>query len=534
METFVQRALERWAVADTEDNTTVVGRAAAAEVVAAAWTWLVDGQWFVVHDGVVVSWRDNGPPEWAVYEWLHGQCEDDARWSGVGDRRRLNRALPQRAAVALLTVLGYPRIANITECYGRRVPDIHLCQWLQDLRQLPGWDARDDDPAWLFWRVYVAEYPRASPRTRRQKLRRLNAWLRRHPGHGAPVDEETAPVAADATTTRPVPAAFRDPRFAQVEAYVRLFVALRWTDHETALGLFRSMTVYAARSADRRHARCMATYVRPVYYLCAALTANRSVGTAPLLPVLDTATRQDCVDALAAVARDRGRCIKALYQFTTGRWRGLLPRWAGWVPITGREVGHRPLRRMRERDRFTEEEVDLLRETARADPVDHGLFTFCPPRTKPVCVVLVRLLHTGCRSGAACSLRVDDVCDGGQPRTVGHVEEKGGVRREFFIDDILRDALLGAIACNRGSVYVFPASTGIGRRSETGNDQWLRRLCARCNIHGDHVHVHALRRTTISMLLDAGNPLATVSQWIGHSSTDRTGPHKKMGGPPTK
>ena len=30
------------------------------------------------------------------------------------------------------------------------------------------------------------------------------------------------------------------------------------------------------------------------------------------------------------------------------------------------------------------------------------------------------------------------------------------------------------------------------------------------------------RRTTISMLLDAGNPLATVSQWIGHASVGMT------------
>lgn len=107
-------------------------------------------------------------------------------------------------------------------------------------------------------------------------------------------------------------------------------------------------------------------------------------------------------------------------------------------------------------------------------------------------------------------------------RDVASVEEKGGVRREFAIDPLLREALEGAIGCNRGSPYVFPANRGIGRRSESQNDAWLRRLCARCvpPIAGSHVHVHALRRTTISMLLDAGNSLECVSRWIGHHSTE--------------
>ena len=74
-------------------------------------------------------------------------------------------------------------------------------------------------------------------------------------------------------------------------------------------------------------------------------------------------------------------------------------------------------------------------------------------------------------------------------------------------------------------------------RLPRSNDTWLRALCARCGVYpgwcsarrvvtlqacGDHVHVHAFRRTTISMLLDAGNSLATVSSWIGHSSVAMT------------
>lgn len=49
-------------------------------------------------------------------------------------------------------------------------------------------------------------------------------------------------------------------------------------------------------------------------------------------------------------------------------------------------------------------------------------------------------MRIGCRSGAACSLRVDDICDQSQTnqtvvmRAVGRVEEKGGVWREFVLN----------------------------------------------------------------------------------------------------
>lgn len=69
---------------------------------------------------------------------------------------------------------------------------------------------------------------------------------------------------------------------------------------------------------------------------------------------------------------------------------------------------------------------------------------------------------------------------------------------------------------------MFPRHQGVGRRPEPANDTWLRRLCARANVRGEHVHMHALRRTVISILLDAGNSLHDVSQWIGHHSTEMT------------
>ena len=226
----------------------------------------------------------------------------------------------------------------------------------------------------------------------------------------------------------------------------------------------------------------MASYQRPFSRLCESLSAHQADRGANLFPLLAAATREDCIQALANVRRDQGRCIKALFQITNGPWGCLLPpQWSRFPVITRREVGYHPPRRQRARDRFTEDEVQQLRQEAQRDPISNGLFTF--------------FLHTGCRSGAVCGLRTEDVQNrDGTLRAVGSVEEKGGIRREFVIDSVLADALAGALALNRGSSYVFPKPMGIGRRTDSHNDQWLRHLCQRCDIHGDHVHVHALRR----------------------------------------
>ena len=485
----------------SEENTTAAGWVAAREVCQAFQQWVCDQP---------VSLADL--PERAVYEWLETECTHP-RWR----RSRLNRALPQRAVMALLVELAYPRVDNIAPFFARRGSMLELAEWLTELSTIRA--IRPDDPQWL-WNVYAALYDQVHPpKTVREKLRRWNCYLRR----SAPTTVTVARVSHDPA----VPLAVLDPANSDIDPFIRFFVVVRWPgDGEAVLAqCFRPMAHYASHCPDHRHGRAMHCFLRPVLYVFVAL-ASTTDGVQALLPVLATARRADVVEALAMVNRNRGRAIKAVFQLTHGAWAGLVGGpgvWERWAPITRQEVGHRPLRRARQRDRFTEEEVNRLRAAAASDPLDHGLFTLflhtvgggpMPAATPPP--------RLGCRSGAACSLRVDDVWDAasGTPRPVGSVEEKGTTRREFTIDPVLGDALGRAIACNRGSAYVFPAHRGIGRRPEGANDLWLRRLCTQCGIHGDHVHVHALRRTTISMLLDAGNPLAVVSQWIGHTSTE--------------
>ena len=397
---------------------------------------------------------------------------------------RINRALPQRVVQAALEILGYEQRANICVVRHRHRSHVDLRAWLTDLRAVPG---RAPDPAdgQRLWDFYHAEFVRTdrfSRRTLQEKLRRWNLHLRATGEPAARCGEPAPPVAPVADDT--------------VDPYIRFFAPVYWDDHAEALHLFGRLTAHVRGCKNWREARVLRSYVRPVFYLLLAL---QDPGRRAVMPALAVCTRAQCVHALSTMTRERGRAIKAVYRITHGPWGVFFPAaWAAWTarPITKHEVRYRPPRRLRDRDRFTEEEIQRLRELAAQHPVDHALFTFFLPTLPPRGWVLA---HTGCRSGAACSLRVDNVATLNPAlamRAVGRVEEKGGQCREFAIDAVLGPALEAAIRHNRGSAYVFPALQGVGRRSPGMNDQWFRGLCARAGIRGDHVHVHAIRRVS--------------------------------------
>lgn len=425
---IIRRTLLRWKNVDCEDNTTQKGVVAAGLVCREFLDW----------------WRPTGNrTEPDIYAWLQSVCQRP-EWR----RCRLNRALPQRVVVCLLTELGYTRVSNIHVTYDRRMSRIDLIGWWQDLRQtVPGRAADPEDPQWL-WNVCEAEWLRVDAYTRRARQEKLRRWNRYLLG-GA-----NAPCRLGATHP-PVPDTFLSDRFGMVDPYIRFFAIVRWSDHVRVLELFRTLVLYAANVSDRRHARSIASYVRPFFHLCVALYGEERAPGGALVPLLDTTTRADCAAALARVVRGRGRSLKAAFQFTGGVWSGLLPTWVGWPPLTRREVGYHPVRRQRQRDRFTDAELEAMRAVAAEDPLDHGLLTF--------------VLHTGCRSGAVCSLRVDDVCDVTTDpptmRAVGSVEEKGGQRREFAIDTVLAAALR---ACERRGDSCCLLSPRCRHREEPG------------------------------------------------------------------
>lgn len=500
--------LDRWAATESTENRGPAARRAAATV------------WRRFRDEILRSGDTDiaALPESRVYEWLT-MVQSDPMWHSG----RRNRLLPHRVVRAALEHAGYPRIHNILPVVTRHMTRMNLIQWWPDLVRLRPHNHAAN--ASLLWRAYCVETERTgyarAVKVRRERRRRWVRWVRTHTRASEWTDTDQ-PVDAG------LPPLFTDPRFVdRVDPYVRFFAPLLWPDDATAvLNFFRALHDHIRRTAatNPRRAAILAAYIRPFFRICVALTAQPP--TWSLMQRLDTCHRSDVVAAMSAVSRhhtprrvpDLGRCIKAVFQFTHGPWSALLPSWSGWMAVRRQEVGYHPPKRRRARDRFTDEEVDRLRRIARAaHPADHALLLFYPPLRRIHAARRCNFLHTGCRSGAACSLRVDDVVDPDTHaiRSDACVLEKGGERRHFTIDHELATALRSAINMNRGSAYVFPNVRGVGRRPPSQNDAWLRSLCSRCDppIHGAHVHVHALRRTTISMLIASTSTRQKKDRW---------------------
>lgn len=400
-----------------------------------------------------------------IHGWLQGVMRED-RWR-LGRR---NRALPYRVALAVLTVVGHPAASTLLpENFGRALSGVQLGLWLRELHAIPGRAPRPaEDPQWL-WNAYAWELEHqqrqggavhnTTVRSRREKLRRWRLHVAPH-----------ALVRDGGPDEPPLPDAFRNPEFATLDPYLRFFAAVRWADAEDVLRLLRGLATSAERCRDRRRGRVLAAYVRPFYHLCRAIlptsfpaASGTTTTITGLLPTLRGLSREALIEAVAQAPEpivDPGRCLRLLYQFTQGGPWGpaFLRPWSAWPAITARELGFHPSKRLRSRDRFTDEEVNRLRAFAEAQgPFHHGLLCFLLPYGPGVHAhtraIASPSLHTGCRSGAASSLRVDDVMDVplGAMRRVGRVAEKGGVWREFDVDPLLSRALLGAIGCNRGS-----------------------------------------------------------------------------------
>ena len=484
---LIDRAIHAWRARDTPANTGLRGRAEARRLC----------EDFLGRFGPAPFPLLREP---VIFQWL-ADLYREPRWCTRS--RRPNRAMPPRIIKALLRCAGYAGADNISgyqrRYHGTTAAVVELVAWQRELAG--GIDGRIFDDVrdnQLLWNAYVVAW-KAAGGAHKARADRHRSWTKHT---GCVVDDRAAPH-----TPPGVPPGFDDPRNARIDPYVRFFVGVRWGGTTEAMDLFRTLTAYCDHIDNEAHASTMRAYIRPFYRICVSLAP----AAASLVECLDRTTRESCIAALQTIRLDKGRCVKCLYQFTAGGpWAPLL-RWAPWRPISRREANYRPPKRQRLRDRFTDAEILRMQQCALSDPFAHGLLTF--------------LLHTGCCTGAVCHLLVRDVQDADakhRMRTLGSVREKGGVVRYFCIDPILMDALRGAIRCNRGSDHVFPANGGVHRRHKAQNALWLRQLCDRAGVVGSHVHMHAIRRTVISRLLDCGNTLSAVSSWIGHSSPTMT------------
>ena len=180
--------------------------------------------------------------------------------------------------------------------------------------------------------------------------------------------------------------------------------------------------------------------------------------------------------------------------------------------MTRTEIDYVPNKMQRIRSAFTMMELNRLTEEVKKDPWSLALLLF--------------YIHTGCRNNAANELLVDDVYDrtAGACRPEGVVLEKFGEHRRFDINPILGEALVAHIMSSGVTKYVFPVrkwwNSKRNKREVKGNISavlaWFKKLCAACNFQGDHCFIHAIRRSVITILVEAGNKIEDVSSWVGH------------------
>ena len=318
---------------------------------------------------------------------------------------------------------------------------------------------------------------------------------------------ELLAVVNEGRIARAMHSLYYEREYVNVPPALRACACFRWTDVRQALDLLASV---ANRSlVVPAHARTMwIVHTHTLYRMCSLLQPCGA-----LMPRLCAVSRSDVVEVLRC-HDGKSKMAHLIYQFTHGPCCDLLPwhdNWNNSRRITRRELGYIPNPIVRSRRSFTLTEVEVLFDATKAIPYDHALIRF--------------FVHTGCRRRAATLLRVSDICEAdGRLRNEGRVVEKFGEIRTFAIDHELGRAFADHITANAPSQFVFYDPRGGKDTRRRGHDisTWFRRLCASADIRGDHVHVHALRHTTITLLNECGNETTDIQRFIQHKNITTT------------
>jgi hypothetical protein len=291
-ETLIDRAINAWRMRDTPANTGLRGRMEARRLCENFLLQFGPAPFPLLREPVIFQWLTdlNRQPQWCTRS------------------RRPNRAMPPRVIKALLHCGGYASSGNISG-YQRRhhTAVVELAAWRRELADdIDGRIFTESDNQ-LLWNAYIVAW-NAAGGTHKARADRHRSWIKHT---GCVVDDGAAPQ-----TPPGLPAGFDDPVNACIDPYVRFFVAVRWCGPgrgTEAMDLFRTLTAYCEHIDDEAHASTMRAYIRPFYRICVALARTSS-----LVESLDRTTREACVAALQTIRRDKGRCVKCLYQFTAG------------------------------------------------------------------------------------------------------------------------------------------------------------------------------------------------------------------------
>lgn len=158
---------------------------------------------------------------------------------------------------------------------------------------------------------------------------------------------------------------------------------------------------------------------------------------------------------------------------------------------------------------FTAEEIArLLLEAPKQGTPEEG------QRLKAYILVC---LHTGLRRGDAATL----ACDALRGNRLLLRQEKTGEPLYTLLPQSVIDELAGVRKLSARHWFW----TGSGAVDTVGNNfaRSFRRLCAKCNVEGGHLH--RLRDTFAVTALNAGVPIEVVSKLLGHASIRVTEKH---------
>ena len=300
---------------------------------------------------------------------------------------------------------------------------------------------------------------------------------------------------------------FWDRKNRMIDLHLRMIIPFRWQDHEEVLCLFATLFEWVkTQTKSVGSKRAYQKQIRAFYRVCCQICPSGE-----LIATLDSIGRDQIVEAACSLNSDWAR--KALYQFMAhGPWKKLL-KWHTWAPISKREANIKQKKRERSRDVFIQDEINAMEQKA-IDSGDHrslALLTF--------------FMHTAARLRAVARLQVRDVFEQpGMPRQMVRLLEKNEKVRWVRVKP-----KLGTILCTYLKHFPRPMDaqlfSGHGGVFEMDiNMMWLSRLCGSCDpkIEGDHIHIHALRRTVITMLSKCGNSTEKISRWVGHENPATT------------
>lgn len=149
----------------------------------------------------------------------------------------------------------------------------------------------------------------------------------------------------------------------------------------------------------------------------------------------------------------------------------------------------------------------------------------------------VVLGYTGLRRGEATALRWEDIDWADEllhvsriatPESKGRVVEEGRVKMGQIRDVPLDEVPLGElratwIKAGRPRVgFIFASSKTNGPIGFSAVHRWFDSACEEIGLESGYYTVHGLRHMFITLLLDNGEDLKTVSEIVGHSTTKTT------------